>query len=720
MINYKDSANINGQFVRNASTTGYGEKTETFTLTGDSPCILELEEKVAASSTPTASLDGTPAEIIPYHLAPVAGEIAMNRKKGLLKYSVDDAGKVLTFTYDPAGTVFTAGKLEVMLSTGVAEHTHPISEVEGLQEALNEIEGTAGVSGYSGYSGFSGFSGFSGATGASGYSGYSGASGRSGYSGFSGISGFSGPNGPLNILTDVTITSAADYHVLQYEGASSQWKNHYLSGTANDTFVVNALASTPAEILFSNHSTPGSLIWYPTNAGVGYGGTDACFELSDELYVVGDIKSFGNIEATGDLLGTNATLSGGSTTLLSMVGSTTSSSITYYDSSQVMNLTANNGIVFDGVNPIVFNSGLGNGSIEASSFVGSGTSLTGVAKLSGGNTFSGNQNINGVLTLVDGGSFAVINSTEGDCEIYDGTFWGNGGGLTNLNAGNISSGSLADARLSSNVPLKNAANVFTGATQTFSGTRMLMNSSGRSTIHFGQNAGGVNPPSTNANGLKIKLYGSTTDNSLSAGEYGIGIEGGNQYYVTGVGYKWYAGGSLSTVGMSLQGSNLTVAGNFQASGSLIKGRYRETFNGGDDGSIDGYGADLDGHTTWGTAYVLPTNRSEVIIRNWDGSTEYDFYAKLPDPTALEHGDGFRVSFGAVSSAPTKHLRVSVVNSDRYLSAPNAYCDNTSCWKLPFQKWAWWEFYVAAAPNTLKKVWSVRIGYLPNLGTWEAI
>src|SRR5690606_35016718 len=42
-----------------------------------------------------------------------------------------------------------------------------------------------------------------------------------------------------------------------------------------------------------------------------------------------------------------------------------------------------------------------------------------------------------------------------------GTISGNGSGLTNLNASNLSSGTVPDARLSSNVPLLNAPNVFT-------------------------------------------------------------------------------------------------------------------------------------------------------------------------------------------------------------------------------------------------------------------
>src|SRR5690606_3648317 len=42
-----------------------------------------------------------------------------------------------------------------------------------------------------------------------------------------------------------------------------------------------------------------------------------------------------------------------------------------------------------------------------------------------------------------------------------GAITGNGSGLTSLNASNLSSGTVPDARLSSNVALKNAPNVFT-------------------------------------------------------------------------------------------------------------------------------------------------------------------------------------------------------------------------------------------------------------------
>jgi hypothetical protein len=50
------------------------------------------------------------------------------------------------------------------------------------------------------------------------------------------------------------------------------------------------------------------------------------------------------------------------------------------------------------------------------------------------------------------------------------SFAGSGAGLTALNASNLGSGTLPDARLSANVPLLNASNVFTGNSNTVSGS----------------------------------------------------------------------------------------------------------------------------------------------------------------------------------------------------------------------------------------------------------
>lgn len=64
-----------------------------------------------------------------------------------------------------------------------------------------------------------------------------------------------------------------------------------------------------------------------------------------------------------------------------------------------------------------------------------------------------------LLQVTNAGNLKVAQNIES----VGGVFTGDGSGLDTLNASNIASGSLDDARLSSNVPLKNAANVFTAA-----------------------------------------------------------------------------------------------------------------------------------------------------------------------------------------------------------------------------------------------------------------
>jgi len=95
------------------------------------------------------------------------------------------------------------------------------------------------------------------------------------------------------------------------------------------------------------------------------------------------------------------------------------------------------------------------------------TLATNVALLNGTNTFTGTNRFTAPVIITNAAS----------------TISGNGAGLTNLAAGNIASGSLADARLSANVALLNGTNTFTG-TNAFSVAPIGSASSLTNTLHI--------------------------------------------------------------------------------------------------------------------------------------------------------------------------------------------------------------------------------------------
>src|SRR5690606_24933045 len=83
-----------------------------------------------------------------------------------------------------------------------------------------------------------------------------------------------------------------------------------------------------------------------------------------------------------------------------------------------------------------------------------GTTVTEVELNADALDFNGDADISGTLAV--GGA-----ATFSDNVSVGGTITGNGSGLSSLNASNLSSGTVPDARLSPNVPLLNAANTFT-------------------------------------------------------------------------------------------------------------------------------------------------------------------------------------------------------------------------------------------------------------------
>jgi hypothetical protein len=89
-----------------------------------------------------------------------------------------------------------------------------------------------------------------------------------------------------------------------------------------------------------------------------------------------------------------------------------------------------------------------------------------------------------------GASFSTIYVYQNNGITFNGSFVGNGSSLSNLNASQLISGTIADARLSTNVVLLNATNVFTG-TNRFAGVVIATNGNNQFAGSFTGNGGGL-------------------------------------------------------------------------------------------------------------------------------------------------------------------------------------------------------------------------------------
>ena len=178
-----------------------------------------------------------------------------------------------------------------------------------------------------------------------------------------------------------------------------------------------------------------------------------------------------------------------------------------YGYAQNITIAGNNAILANGADgiriyalqvanaPVYQGSGFGLTDIPTTSLNGTLTDRqlsANVALLSANQTFSGINNLTNAANTVAG--------------VFVGSFSGNGASLTNLNASTLASGTLVEARLSTNVTLLNG-------NQTFSGINRLTNTanamSGAFTGGFSGNAAGL----TNVNAANV--VGTLADARLS-------------------------------------------------------------------------------------------------------------------------------------------------------------------------------------------------------------
>jgi hypothetical protein len=143
-------------------------------------------------------------------------------------------------------------------------------------------------------------------------------------------------------------------------------------------------------------------------------------------------------------------------------------------------------------------------------FGGNGAGLTNLnaSQLTGGTVADARLSTNVALlntnqTFTGSNIFTGFNVFTGPGNAFNGTFSGNGAGLTNLNASQLAGGTVADARLSTNVALLNTNQIFTG-TNVFSNPSNAFNG-----VFSGD---GANLTSLNASQLKS---GTVADARLS-------------------------------------------------------------------------------------------------------------------------------------------------------------------------------------------------------------
>lgn len=185
-----------------------------------------------------------------------------------------------------------------------------------------------------------------------------------------------------------------------------------------------------------------------------------------------------------------------------------------------------------------------------------------------------NEMTNGNIVLSPNGTGKVSINSGGGLNVISGTISGNGSGLTALSGSNISTGTVADARLSTNVALLNSAQTISGV-KTFSvaptlsagftanGNAVMSNNS----VQVFSN-GTYGPPTltTRSAGTKIVIYSNL---SATETEYAIGIDTNTLWYTSGQagsGHKWY---TAATNTMSLSSTGVLTASSFVGSGASL-------------------------------------------------------------------------------------------------------------------------------------------------------
>lgn len=195
------------------------------------------------------------------------------------------------------------------------------------------------------------------------------------------------------------------------------------------------------------------------------------------------------------------------------------------------------------------------GDVLNSAFVSKKTTgtqiLLGGLYLKGGITTESDVNVLGVLNAA-----TIKTSGRIDADTFYGKFNGDGSAITNINGSNIASGTVADARLTSNVFLLNKAQTVTANTTFngsifFNGTTYKVDSGGNATLNqldvkglMSVSGNRIDYPALTMSATKISFWGGTGHNYMLGNESYHMLYGKGDSTAWNVGHKFYDGVNL--------------------------------------------------------------------------------------------------------------------------------------------------------------------------------